>query len=237
MGLPEQFITPKKQEHMVACAEHYAADNEIEVWQIDVISIEGKPGIKSTITYFESAILSVKEFFMTLSDNLPPTSTYYELLNVCADPGCPICHVGAYTVKRYQNSIFNEFVNDRAIHNNLLKSLGFCREHSQLLLNTRIADALGASIIYENNVKKELRELPRQNKAKDIKNVVNRTKNCMACQQQNTVIDRSVSEISNSLNDEKTQQALQDSDGLCFPHLLHVLENNHNANNSDFLCH
>ena len=56
MGLPEESITPKKQEHMIACAENYAADNEIEVWQIDVISIEGKPGTEPIITYFESAI-------------------------------------------------------------------------------------------------------------------------------------------------------------------------------------
>ena len=56
MGLPEESITPRKQEHMIACAEHYAAENEIDHWQIDVISIEGKPGAEPTITYFENAI-------------------------------------------------------------------------------------------------------------------------------------------------------------------------------------
>ena len=172
---------------------------------------------------------------MTSSNNLPPASTYYDLLNACTDPGCPICRVGAYAVKRYLNSIFNEFVNDRAIRDNLLKSLGFCGEHSQLLLNTRIADALGASIIYENIVKKMLRELPKQNKEKDLQNTVNRTKNCMACEQRNTVIDRSINEICNSLSDEKMQNALQDSDGLCFPHLLQVLESNQNTDDADFL--
>jgi len=56
MGLPEESITPRKQEHMIACAEHYAAENEIDHWQIDVISIEGKPGAEPTITYFENAL-------------------------------------------------------------------------------------------------------------------------------------------------------------------------------------
>lgn len=56
MGLPEASITPRKQEHMIACAENYAADNEIETWQIDMISIEGKPGTEPMITYFENAI-------------------------------------------------------------------------------------------------------------------------------------------------------------------------------------
>lgn len=56
MGLPEESITARKREHMVACAEHYAAEHEIDHWQIDVISIEGKPGTIPVITYFENAI-------------------------------------------------------------------------------------------------------------------------------------------------------------------------------------
>jgi len=56
MGLPEEAITPRKREHMLACAEHYAAENEVDHWQIDVIAIEGKPGSIPKITYFENAI-------------------------------------------------------------------------------------------------------------------------------------------------------------------------------------
>ena len=56
MGLPEESITARKREHMVACAEHYAAEHEIDHWQIDVISIEGKPGSTPKVTYFENAI-------------------------------------------------------------------------------------------------------------------------------------------------------------------------------------
>jgi len=56
MGLPEESITPRKREHMLAAAEHYAAEHEIDHWQIDVIAIEGKPGSEPKITYFEDAI-------------------------------------------------------------------------------------------------------------------------------------------------------------------------------------
>ena len=56
MGLPEESITSKKREHMIACAEHYAMENEIDRWQIDVISVEGKLGSEPIITYFENAI-------------------------------------------------------------------------------------------------------------------------------------------------------------------------------------
>ncbi len=56
MGLPEESITARKRQHMIAAAEHYAAEHEIDDWQIDVISIEGKPGTQPKITYFENAI-------------------------------------------------------------------------------------------------------------------------------------------------------------------------------------
>ncbi len=56
MGLPEESITPHKREHMLATADHYAAEHEIDHWQIDVIAIEGKPDMKPKITHFENAI-------------------------------------------------------------------------------------------------------------------------------------------------------------------------------------
>jgi len=55
-GLPEESVSLRKQEHMIAAAEHYAAEHEINHWQIDVIAVEGKPGRKPVITHFENAI-------------------------------------------------------------------------------------------------------------------------------------------------------------------------------------
>ena len=56
MGLPEESVNLRKQVHMLACAEHYAAENEIDHWQIDVISVEGKVGLEPKFTHFENAI-------------------------------------------------------------------------------------------------------------------------------------------------------------------------------------
>jgi putative endonuclease len=53
---PEQNVTAKKREHMLACAQHYAAEHAIDHWQIDVIAVEGKQGVKPTVTHFENAI-------------------------------------------------------------------------------------------------------------------------------------------------------------------------------------
>ena len=55
-GPPEIAVTMRKQEHMLAAAEHYAAEHEIEHWQIDVIAVEGSPGSTPKFTYFENAL-------------------------------------------------------------------------------------------------------------------------------------------------------------------------------------
>lgn len=53
---PETNITPAKQKHMLNNAQHYTVEHEIDHWQIDAISVEGKPGSKPVITHFENAI-------------------------------------------------------------------------------------------------------------------------------------------------------------------------------------
>jgi putative endonuclease len=53
---PETNITPIKQQHMLNTAQHYAAEHEIDHWQIDAIAVEGKPWSKPVITHFENAV-------------------------------------------------------------------------------------------------------------------------------------------------------------------------------------
>ena len=53
---PEQNVTARKRDHMLACAQHYCAENAIDHWQIDVIAVEGKRGLEPKITHFENAI-------------------------------------------------------------------------------------------------------------------------------------------------------------------------------------
>jgi putative endonuclease len=54
-GPPEVAVTPRKQAHMLACAEHYAQQNEIDHWRIDVIAVTRTRGI-TEIMHFENAI-------------------------------------------------------------------------------------------------------------------------------------------------------------------------------------
>lgn len=158
----------------------------------------------------------------------------HDILKACTEPGCPICRLGAHSTKRYMKSIFNEYVNDHLTRDALLNTLGFCGEHVQLLLNTRIADALGASIIYENIANKLLRDFPVQ--TQEFQTASDSTEGCMACKQRNAVFDRSLDELSKTLGDEKMRAGLQESDGLCFPHLAQTLERIQIQADVDFLA-
>ncbi len=54
-GPPEVAVTPRKQAHMLASADCYAEQNEIDHWQIDVIAVEKVDG-KPQIMHFENAL-------------------------------------------------------------------------------------------------------------------------------------------------------------------------------------
>ncbi|HEX2697372.1 MAG TPA: YraN family protein [Anaerolineales bacterium] len=55
LGPPEIAVTPRKQQHMLACAEYYVQQNAIDHWQIDVVAVEKVNG-KPEIVHFENAI-------------------------------------------------------------------------------------------------------------------------------------------------------------------------------------
>ncbi len=54
-GPPEVAVTPRKQAHMLASAEYYAQQNEVDHWQIDVIAVQKIEG-KVEIVHFENAL-------------------------------------------------------------------------------------------------------------------------------------------------------------------------------------
>jgi putative endonuclease len=53
-GLPEEAITARKLNHMLAAAAHYAAEHALDSWQLDVLAVEGVPGVEPRIEHFEN---------------------------------------------------------------------------------------------------------------------------------------------------------------------------------------
>ncbi len=167
---------------------------------------------------------------MKNSEKTPKPFSHHELLEACSLAGCPVCRVGAQTVRRYLKSLFYEYVNDLDMRANLVKSLGFCGEHVQLLLSHKIADTLGASIIYEHLVKVILREFPKDSKSKELSRKISKFVSaseglgeCLACNHRNETINYTLNQISTALSDATLREALEKSDGLCMAHLAQLL--------------
>ena len=55
MGPPEISVGPRKQGHMIACAQHYAQQHAVDHWRIDVVTVERVSG-QPRITHFENAV-------------------------------------------------------------------------------------------------------------------------------------------------------------------------------------
>jgi len=57
-AFPEESVTRQKQLHLLSAAEDYLASHPQTslTWQIDVIAIEGRPGIKLSINHFENVL-------------------------------------------------------------------------------------------------------------------------------------------------------------------------------------
>jgi hypothetical protein len=165
---------------------------------------------------------------MTSAKSTTPSSLH-ELLEACNQTGCPVCRIGAQTVRKQLKALFYEYVNDIEMRETLVKSLGFCGEHVRLLLSHKIADTLGASIIYEHLVKVVLREFPKQTsnlQPKDLSRKFNSLVSasdglgeCLACKRRDEAVNYTLRQISNSLDDTTLREALEKSDGFCFPHL------------------
>ena len=56
-GYPEEALTPRKLQHMFESAAHYTQAHKIDHWQVDAVSVEGKPtGGEPIITHFEDVL-------------------------------------------------------------------------------------------------------------------------------------------------------------------------------------
>jgi putative endonuclease len=55
LGPPEISVSPRKQAHMIACAEYHAQQQQIDHWRIDVVAVE-RVGGQVRIIHFENAV-------------------------------------------------------------------------------------------------------------------------------------------------------------------------------------
>ncbi|MEJ2711482.1 MAG: DUF6062 family protein [Anaerolineales bacterium] len=170
--------------------------------------------------------------------------TYFDLLEACSQPGCPVCSVVHQSTNRYLENLFYENVNDVELRAKLVASRGFCNQHAWMALKPGVGDALGVAIIYHDVLGNVLNDLPSQPPAahKDISTLLGHIPRqlssaikaaitaltpqapCPACQQREGTTRLTTTTLIENLHEDKLSDALAGSDGLCLPHLRLVLD-------------
>lgn len=75
------------------------------------------------------------------------TTTYFDLMDALAEPGCPVCRLVGKAVSQQIDSLNYEFVLDPGFRRQITASWGFCNLHGEDWLD--VADPLGTALLYE----------------------------------------------------------------------------------------
>ncbi|MBK7918445.1 MAG: hypothetical protein IPJ94_19750 [Chloroflexi bacterium] len=177
---------------------------------------------------------------------LTPLS-YHEVIEACAETGCPICRIGTRSAERYLAGLIYDSVNDVPTRAKLRESLGFCHEHTWRAPEAGESAPLGLAFIYRdvvNTLNKRLKQLEFQSQGpafwRQIKGTVGvegknasvgkllvPTAVCPACERRSQMEGLAITAVNDALaqNDAKMLATLEQSSGFCLPHLRQALDN------------
>jgi hypothetical protein len=187
--------------------------------------------------------------------------SYYEVIDACLEPDCPICRLGQASANRHLTSLIYDSVNDIDLRATLRESLGYCKDHAWLLPDAGDSAPLGIAVIHRdllNTIHKQLEESrfgkSRRNSLKSIVSgamgldggtpITGATAQylavkaqCPACERRDEAEKLALKSVTNALEkqDADMMSALQNSDGLCLAHLRWALETARNREGFDLL--
>lgn len=177
----------------------------------------------------------------------PTTFSYFEILDACAESGCPICRLGQRSAQRHLTSLIYDGVNDIPLRATLRDSYGYCHEHAWMLPNSGESAPLGIAIVHRdilNTLRSRLDEEEFNNERRtSLRAVVASaispqatagpedtqhlppTDLCPACERRMEAEHLAFASLLEALDkkDQPMHSALESSDGFCIPHLRQAL--------------
>jgi hypothetical protein len=184
--------------------------------------------------------------------------SFFNLVEACAQPGCPFCRLETRIDQRYLDDILYEKVNDPGTQEAFRKSLGLCREHAWQLTDTSKSAALGIAILYRQilrDITKDgnptqslsltspeklvhhVKKVEKSASTEKLTRCLNPRTACPACTHRDEMVGFAIQSMLEAMErkDERIQAALQGSDGICRPHLLKIYSVTKNADAVYFL--
>ena len=164
-----------------------------------------------------------------------PSIDYHNVIEACAEPGCPLCRLSEKSVDAYLRALLYELVNDPEARDQIRDTLGFCNVHAHHLL-TQTGSALSIGIIYRDVVNATIRQIEalsepsphllsfrRAASGEAALQALSPRKPCAACEQQAKMEALTLQALVAGLGDPALQAALRQGAGLCLPHLRRAL--------------
>ena len=155
---------------------------------------------------------------------------YFDLVEACAQPGCPVCRLTRHAVQRYLDSVLYEGVNDPGVREGLRQARGYCHEHAGQLTD-HTGQALGVAILQRDVVETALEQTATmplgrnaRQRARRLLQRLQPTAECPACAHRRATEDHVLQALLQHNADETLAAALADSAGLCLPHFRRALE-------------
>jgi Family of unknown function (DUF6062) len=154
--------------------------------------------------------------------------SYFDLVEACAEPGCPVCRLSLNLVRRYVGGILHEYVNDPGVRADFRQARGYCNEHAWLMSG---GHGLGVAILQRDVIETVLalietlsdgyngRQSPRE-----LLRRVRPTAECPVCAHRRAMEDITLDTLLQHIGDEELAAALASSAGLCLVHFSRALE-------------
>jgi len=168
---------------------------------------------------------------------------YFRLLEVCDQPGCPLCRCVVRESRGYLDALLYEQVTDPDTRRAIRSSWGFCNWHTWMLLEIEHS-TFGSAIIYDDLVKLALQRIERLGRREErpgphrwlarlltgrlrrgatTEPYSERTR-CPACVSVAAAERRDLETLVAFINEGDLQAAYARSDGLCVPHLFAAVD-------------
>ena len=154
----------------------------------------------------------------------------FDLLEACAQSGCPVCRLSLKAARRYLDSILYEFANDPGVRDGIRQARGYCNEHAWWMAPDTVHQ-LGIGIIQQDMVETVLNMIETipngratRHSAQGLLKRLRPTAKCPVCAHVRTMEDIALSALLEYMDDPDLAAALENSSGLCLAHFSRALE-------------
>lgn len=152
----------------------------------------------------------------------------FELADGLASGECPLCYAIASDARRWLDSFWREGRQSPEARRRFFASGGFCPRHAWIL-HDLLAGHSGAAIadLYGHLAERDLTTIDRLVKKRRPRNLtrpLRRQAQCAACIEEVDALDRKTTFLLELLAAETGARSYERSCGLCYPHLVVVLD-------------